>query len=111
MPGRINRTLDLMVDNEFGVLTRITALVRRHGYNIRSLAASVTAENSQLSRLLLEVECPEGALDALALRLVRLDCVRSVDGVTRDFDLSGSLSEVFAGVGKERSYEAQRRPL
>ncbi len=67
-------TLDLLVDNEFGVLTRITALVRREGFNIRCLAVDET-ENPEISRLLICVESMQSAVPRVVVRLNRLGCV------------------------------------
>lgn len=69
--------LTLLVDNEFGVLTRITALIRREGWNIKSLAVSETI-NHGTSRLTISLECLDSALPAVLTRLDRFDCVHSV---------------------------------
>lgn len=73
----LTQTLTLMVDNEFGVLTRVTAMVRREGWNIKSLSVAETA-NPAVSRLTLCVECVPGTLDHVTARLGRLACVRTL---------------------------------
>lgn len=87
-------TLNMLVDNEFGVLTRITSLVRREGYNIKSLAVDVT-DDASVSQLLLSVECMVSTLPNILSRLNRLGCVRHAAQVTRGFDLSFELRKVF----------------
>lgn len=67
----------LMVDNEFGVLTRITALIRRAGWNIRSLAVAETAV-PEISRLTICLECRHNTLDNVLDRLSKLNCVREI---------------------------------
>lgn len=69
--------LTMLVDNEFGVLTRITALIRREGWNIKSLAVSETI-NHDTSRLTISLECLDSSLPQVLARLDRFDCVHSV---------------------------------
>jgi len=69
--------LTLLVDNEFGVLTRITGQIRREGWNIKSLAVAETTDEA-ISRLTLALECFDAKLNDVIQRLSRLDCVRSV---------------------------------
>ncbi len=79
--ARSTQTLTLMVDNEFGVLTRITALVRREGWNIKSLAVAET-ENPAVSSLTLSVECVASTFAHVTARLGRLACVRALSVYT-----------------------------
>ena len=87
-------TLKLLVDNEFGVLTRITALIRREGLNIKSLAVEVT-ENPELSQVLISVECIINSLPKVLSRLNKLGCVKKAVQVSERFDLSKQLQSVF----------------
>lgn len=77
MQGNKKTVFTLMVDNEFGVLTRITALIRRAGWNIRSLAVAETAV-STVSRLTICLECRNTTLEYVLRKLGRLDCVRDI---------------------------------
>jgi acetolactate synthase-1/3 small subunit len=77
MQGNTKAVFTLMVDNEFGVLTRITALIRRAGWNIRSLAVAETAI-SAVSRLTICLECRNTTLEQVLHKLGKLDCVREV---------------------------------
>lgn len=83
MSKRSVQTLILIVDNEFGVLTRISALVRREGWNIKSLVAAETI-NPALSRLTLSVECIDSTLPRVSERLGRLACVRGITVYSAD---------------------------
>jgi acetolactate synthase I/III small subunit len=90
MAARTTQTLTLMVDNEFGVLTRITALVRREGWNIKSLAVAETL-NPAVSRLTLCVECLDNSLPNVLQRLGRLNCVRDITVFTTQTHLGREL--------------------
>lgn len=68
----------LLVDNEFGVLTRVTALIRRAGWNIRSLAVAET-DTPEISRLTMDLECRHNTLEYLLGRLKRQSSVRRID--------------------------------
>ena len=51
-------TITVLVDNKPGVLSRVSGLFSRRGYNIESLAVSIT-ENPELSRMTLVVSGDE----------------------------------------------------
>ncbi|MDL2257620.1 acetolactate synthase small subunit [Eubacteriales bacterium OttesenSCG-928-K08] len=87
--------LTLMVDNEFGVLTRITAQIRREGWNIKSLAVAECMEPS-VSRITLSLECFDTTLPNVVHRLSRLACVRSVTPCDDSIHLSRELAIVRA---------------
>ncbi|MDL2232683.1 acetolactate synthase small subunit [Ruminococcaceae bacterium OttesenSCG-928-L11] len=77
MKGYTSHVFTLMVDNEFGVLTRITALIRRAGWNIRSLAVAETAV-PEISRLTICLECRHHSFETVLERLGRQSCVREI---------------------------------
>ncbi|MEI6100544.1 MAG: ACT domain-containing protein [Eubacteriales bacterium] len=95
--NRSSVTIFMLVDNEFGVLTRITALLRREGFNIMSLAVEVT-ENPEISQLLVSVECMDTALPRVLGRLNKLGCVKDAVVADARFDLSCHLKEIFSGL-------------
>jgi len=72
-----NSVFTLLVDNEFGVLTRITAMIRRAGWNIRSLAVAET-KIPEISRLTICLECRHHTLSYVLGRLGTLKCVREI---------------------------------
>lgn len=98
MSLRSVQTLILILDNEFGVLTRVTALVRREGWNIKSLAVAETI-NPALSRLTLSVECIDSTLPRVTQRLAKLACVRSIAVYSPDTYISREL--VIVTMGRE----------
>lgn len=72
-----SKTLTLLVENEFGVLTRVTALIRRRGYNIGSLAVAETMDEA-VSRITLTLQCDEGRLGQIVEQLRKQPCVITV---------------------------------
>ena len=63
-----NNALSLLVENEFGALTRVTSLIRRRGYNITSLVVAETIDPS-ISRITLMLQCEEGRLPQIVEQL------------------------------------------
>ena len=51
----MQHTLSVLVQNHAGVLSRVSGLFSRRGYNIESLAVGVT-ENEKISRMTIVVE-------------------------------------------------------
>lgn len=96
MSKRSVQTLILLVDNEFGVLTRVTALVRREGWNIKSLVVAETM-NPAVSRLTISVECVDSTLPNVLDRLGRLACVRSISAWAADTHFGRELVMVTVG--------------
>ena len=97
MPKRVLRSVGLLVDNEFGVLTRITALVRRDGVNIQSLAVTNT-KKPELSHMMLSVECIETRLPRLLEQLRKLNCVKKASVLDDAFRLDESLGAMFRSI-------------
>lgn len=91
---RIVMTINLLVDNEFGVLTRITALLRREGFNIKSLAVEVS-DNPDLSQMLIAVECLTSAIPKVLARLNKMDCVKKAEQVGNRFELGKQIKNIF----------------
>jgi acetolactate synthase I/III small subunit len=99
MSRRSVQTLILMVDNEFGVLTRVTSLVRREGWNIKSLVVAETM-NPAVSRLTLSVECIDSTLQQVLDRMGKLACVRGIKAYSDATHLSRELVMVTVGCEK-----------
>ncbi len=72
-------TLAVTVENRPGVLTRVTTLFRRRGYNIESLAVGAT-ENPSISRITIVVCGDERILEQVTKQLYKLvDVIKIVD--------------------------------
>lgn len=94
----------LMVDNEFGVLTRITALIRRAGWNIRSLAVAET-QTAEISRLTICIECRNNTLEQVLERLGKLACVREISVFSRENQVAQELALVRVRKDDERKLD------
>lgn len=88
-------TIYMLLENEFGVLSRITGLFRQQGYNIKSLAVEVT-ENPEVSQMLISVECQPATLPRVLSLLNKLLCVKKSAQALEGFDLSCHLKNVFS---------------
>ena len=70
-------TVAILVNNQFGVLNRVTSMFRRRQFNIISLAVSET-ESSQFSRVTIQSEGEEMTKQQLINQLYKLPDVKSV---------------------------------
>ncbi len=75
------QTLAILVDNEAGVLSQISRLFSRKGYNIESLAVGTT-EQPETSRITIEVLSDDDQAKLLANQLRKLFPVHSVKLLT-----------------------------
>ncbi len=96
MKSKHSFVFTLLVDNEFGVLTRITALIRRAGWNIRSLAVAET-DKPEVSRLTICLECRHHTLESVLDRLGRLDCVREISLYSPESQVARELALIRIG--------------
>lgn len=108
MSRRSVQTLILMLDNEFGVLTRVSALIRREGWNIRSLTVAETTDPA-VARLTISVECIDSTLPAVLDRLGRLACVRGIRAFSGASYISRELVMVTVGGGSRAQAEEAAR--
>ena len=74
-------TLSVLVDNEAGVLSQVSRLFTRKGYNIESLAVGTTDE-PDVSRITIEVMADDGQALQLCNQLRKLFPVHSVKELT-----------------------------
>lgn len=70
--------LSLLVDNTSGVLSRVSGLFSRRGYNIDSLSVGVT-ENPMYSRMTVAVSGDDRILDQIEKQLLKLEDVVAID--------------------------------
>lgn len=69
--------LSLLVDNTSGVLSRVSGLFSRRGYNIDSLSVGIT-ENPKLSRMTVAVSGDDRILSQIKKQLLKLEDVISI---------------------------------
>ena len=86
------KVLSLLVDNTSGVLSRVSGMFSRRGYNIDSLSVGVT-ENPKYSRMTVVVTGDDKILTQIKSQLNKLEDVKSVvelkagEAVTRELVL------------------------
>lgn len=72
-----NRVFQILADNNAGVLSRITGLFSRRGYNIESITAGVTAD-PRYSRITIVTSGDEEILDQIENQVAKLIDVRDI---------------------------------
>ena len=80
----MSRILSVWVDNKPGVLARIAGLIARRGFNIESLAVSITEEGVR-SRVTMVVDADERIVEQVTKQLHKLINVYKVT----DLELAG----------------------
>ena len=80
--------LGVLVDNHPGVLSKVSGLFSRRGFNIDSLAVGVT-ENPEVSRITIVVDGDEYIVDQLTKQLNKLINVIKVSIIGED-SISGA---------------------
>ena len=78
-----NRVFQLLVDNNAGVLSRITGLFSRRGYNIESITAGVTAD-PKYTRITIVASGDEEILDQIEKQVAKLVDVRDIHELKPD---------------------------
>lgn len=71
------RTLSVLVDNEAGVLSQVSRLFSRKGFNVESLAVGVT-DNPAISRMTIEVLANQNQTNLMCNQLAKMVPVHSV---------------------------------
>lgn len=77
------RTLSVLVENTAGVLSQVSRLFSRKGYNIESLAVGAT-DDPQVSRITIEVMGDDAATAQIMNQLRKQFCVYSVQELQPD---------------------------
>ena len=78
-----NRVFQLLVDNNTGVLSLISGLFSRRGYNIESITAGVTAD-SRFTRITIVASGDEEVLDQIEKQVAKLVDVRDIHELKPD---------------------------
>lgn len=86
----MRETLSVLVDNQAGVLARVSGLFSRRAFNIGSLTVGVT-DNPAVSRMTIIVDCDARTLDQVVNQIAKLACVHTVHVLTRDNAVSREL--------------------
>ena len=95
-------TLAILVNNQFGVLNRITSMFRRRQFNINSLTVSET-ESAEYSRLTIQSEGEEVTKQQLINQLYKLPDVCSI----QDFEQKDVVSRELMLIKMKNSAETR----
>ena len=90
-------TLAVLVDNEAGVLSQVSRLFSRKGYNIESLAVGPT-DQPKVSRMTIEISGDMATVEFICNQLRKLVPVHSAICLTED-------SEIGRASCRERVYD------
>jgi acetolactate synthase-1/3 small subunit len=75
--------ISILLQNEAGALTRVTAMFSTRGYNIESLSVAPT-ENPKVSRLTMVTDCSDAVMDQINKQLFKLVDVTNIADMTLD---------------------------
>ena len=93
----MKHTLAMQVVNQPGVMTRISALYSRRGYNIESIAVGQT-EDPKVSRITLVVEAEnEAEIEQITKQLYKLIDVIKISDITKDDAVERELALIKVG--------------
>ena len=85
-----NQCLSVLVENRAGVLTRVTNMFSRRGYNIESLAVGTT-QNESISRITVTLKGDQELVDKITKQLHKLPDVLMVRHLTPEDHFSREL--------------------
>ncbi len=89
-PAVKRRVISLLVENQQGVLARVSSLFCRRGFNIDSLTVSATNDPT-VSRITVTLNGSEQALNQLLLQTERLEVTRQIFELNEDNSLQREL--------------------
>jgi len=100
----MQHTLSVLVENKPGVLTRVTSLFARRGFNIDSLAVGIT-EDPTLSRITLVVSAEDTPLEQITKQLHKLVNVIKIQDLDPDDMIDRELVLFKVNAAPERRHE------
>jgi len=100
----MSHTLSVLVENKPGVLTRVTSLFARRGFNIDSLAVGPT-EDDTLSRITLVVSAADTPLEQITKQLHKLINVIKIQDLDPAESIDRELVLIKVNAPPERRHE------
>ena len=100
----MKHVLSVLVENKPGVLSRVTGLVSRRGFNIESLAVGPT-EDATMSRITIVVYADEVAYEQITKQLNKLISVYKITDLTDGNSIERELALFKVNVPPERRSE------
>ena len=86
----MKHVLAVLVENKPGVLSRVTGLISRRGFNIESLSVGPT-EDPTMSRLTAIVDADQVAFEQITKQLYKLISVYKINDLTNDASIEREL--------------------
>lgn len=99
------KVFQILVDNTSGVLSRISGLFSRRGYNIDSITAGVTAD-PRFTRITIVTSGDDDVLDQIEKQVNKLEDVRSIKELAADESVYRELALI-----KVRCAEEERQNI
>ena len=100
----MNYLLSVLVENKPGVLSRVTGLISRRGFNIESLTVAPT-EDETLSRMTIIVEADEVGFEQITKQLHKLVSVYKISDLTYEEAVERELVLFKVQASPERRHE------
>ena len=100
----MKHTLSVLVENKPGVLTRVTSLFARRGFNIDSLAVGVT-EDPTLSRITIVVSAADTPIEQITKQLHKLVNVLKIQDLQPSESIDRELVLFKVNAPPERRHE------
>ena len=100
----MNHVLSVLVENKPGVLSRVTGLISRRGFNIESLSVGPT-EDPTLSRVTAIVVADDVAYEQITKQLHKLISVHKITDLTNDNAIDRELVLYKVNAAAERRNE------
>lgn len=97
-------TLSVLVENKSGVLSRVTGMISRRGFNIDSLTVAPT-EDETLSRMTIIVDADEVGFEQITKQLHKLVSVYKISDLTGSGAINRELVLFKIQVSPERRHE------
>lgn len=95
------KVFQLLVDNTSGVLSRISGLFSRRGYNIESITAGVTAD-PRFTRITIVTSGDDEILDQIEKQVGKLVDVRDIKELKADSSVYRELALIKVRCGREQ---------
>lgn len=100
----MRHTISVLVENEFGVLTRVAGLFSGRGYNIQSLTVGETLD-PKISRMTIVTSGSDAVLEQIGKQLSKLVNVIRVQDVSREAPINRILALVKVAMGADKRGE------
>ncbi|MDR2405395.1 MAG: acetolactate synthase small subunit, partial [Deltaproteobacteria bacterium] len=100
----MKKIISILVRNKPGVLSHVAGLVTRRAYNVESIAAGPT-EDQSITRITLVVSGDEQVLDQVTKQFRKLIDVIKVDDIPHQLAMTGELALITVAFERERRDE------